>query len=72
MEAPMEKVAISPRFQVVIPRAVRARLNLRAGQQVQVFSYEDRIEIIPVRPARELRGFLQGRVTDLEREGDRS
>jgi AbrB family looped-hinge helix DNA binding protein len=43
MEKPMEKVTISPKFQVVIPRSVRERLNLKPGQQVQVIPYENRI-----------------------------
>ena len=67
----METVAISPKFQVVIPRSVRERLKLKPGQQVQVISHENRIEIIPVRSARELRGSLRGMSTDLKREEDR-
>lgn len=67
----MEKVTISPKFQVVIPRSVRERLHLRPGQQVQVIPYENRIEFIPLRPARELRGSLRGMSTDLAREDDR-
>ena len=67
----MEKVTISPKFQVVIPRSVRERLNLRPGQQVQVIPYEDRIEFIPVRPARVLRGSLRGMPTELPRDPDR-
>ena len=67
----MEKVTISPKFQVVIPRSIRERLKLRPGQQVQVIPYEDRIEFIPLRPARELRGSLRGMPTDLRRDRDR-
>ena len=67
----MEKVTISPKFQVVIPRSIRERLKLRPGQQVQVVPYDDRIEFIPLRPARELRGSLRGMSTDLIREEDR-
>lgn len=67
----MEKVTISPKFQVVIPRSIRERLKLQPGQQVQVIPYEDRIEFIPLRPARELRGSLRGMPTDLTREPDR-
>jgi AbrB family looped-hinge helix DNA binding protein len=67
----VEKVTISPKYQVVIPRSVRERLHLHPGQQVQVIPYENRIEFIPLRPARELRGSLRGMRTDLEREEDR-
>jgi AbrB family looped-hinge helix DNA binding protein len=67
----VERVTISPKFQVVIPRSVRERLDLKPGQQVQVFPYENRIEFIPLRPARELRGSLRGMSTDLLREEDR-
>jgi AbrB family looped-hinge helix DNA binding protein len=67
----VETVTISPKFQVVIPRSVRERLNLKPGQQVQVIPYENRIEFIPLRPARELRGALHGMPTDLVRDEDR-
>ena len=67
----MEKVVISPKYQVVIPRRVCERLGLKPGQQVQVIPYENRIELIPLRPARELRGFLRGMNADFEREPDR-
>jgi AbrB family looped-hinge helix DNA binding protein len=68
----VERVTISPKFQVVIPRSVRERLKLRPGQQVQVIPHEDRVELIPVRPARELRGSLRGMSTDLDRDADRT
>lgn len=66
----MEKVTVSPKFQVVIPRAVRRRLDIRPGQQVQVIAYEDRIELIPLKAPRELRGFLPG-PNSFTREPDR-
>jgi len=68
----METVTISPKFQVVIPRAIRTRLKLRAGQKVQAIVYEDRIELVPVRPARQLRGFLKGIDTRVPREEGRA
>jgi AbrB family looped-hinge helix DNA binding protein len=67
----MEIVTISPKYQVVIPKAIRARLKLRAGQKVQAIAYQDRIELVPVRPARQLRGFLRGIDTTVPRERDR-
>lgn len=67
----MEVVTISPKFQVVIPRAVRQHLKLAPGQRMQALVYDDRIELIPLRPARELRGFLKGIETTLDRDADR-
>ena len=55
----METVTVSPKYQVVIPRAVRERMNIRAGVRLQVISFDDRIELIPVHPMRSMRGFLK-------------
>ncbi|MHB8764085.1 MAG: AbrB/MazE/SpoVT family DNA-binding domain-containing protein [Deferrisomatales bacterium] len=67
----MELVTISPKYQVVIPKIIREHLGLVPGQKVQALAYGDRIELIPVRPAAELRGFLRGIDTTVEREEDR-
>lgn len=68
----MDIVTISPKFQVVIPKAIRARLKLRAGQKVHAMVFDDRIELVPVRPARELKGFLRGIDTTVPRDADRT
>ena len=62
---------ISPKYQVVIPKAVREALELKPGQMVQVFAHGDRIEMIPARPIPEMRGFLASIDTTVERESDR-
>ncbi|MBF8281658.1 MAG: AbrB family transcriptional regulator [Anaerolineales bacterium] len=67
----MDTVHISPRFQVVIPRAIRESLGLRAGQKMQVILYDNRIELIPVKPMKKMRGFLKGIDTRVTREPDR-
>lgn len=67
----MATVTISPKYQVVIPRDVRERLDLRPGQLVEVIEYDGRIEFVPVRSARELRGFLRGIDTTVPRDEDR-
>ncbi len=67
----MESVTISPKYQVVIPKRVREVLNLMPGQQIQMFAFEDRIEMIPVRKISEMKGFLKGIDTTVERETDR-
>jgi AbrB family looped-hinge helix DNA binding protein len=70
-QATVDTVTISPKFQVVIPRALRERLGLRPGQKVQAIAYENRIELIPVRSLRSMRGFLAGLDTRVGRERDR-
>lgn len=64
----METVTISPKYQVVIPKSVRRQLRLVPGQKVQVIAYGDRIEFIPLKSARELRGMLRGLDTSFERD----
>jgi AbrB family looped-hinge helix DNA binding protein len=71
MEAFMAAVTVSPKFQVVIPKEVREKLGLSPGQRVQVVVYGDRIELIPVKPVKRMRGFLKGIDTRVPREGDR-
>ena len=67
----METVTLSPKFQVVIPQAVREALGLRGGEKLRVISYADRVEFVPVRPMKQMRGFLRGMDTTLVREPDR-
>ena len=45
----MQTVTVSPKYQVVIPKAVRESLQLRPGQKMQVIEYDGRIEFIPER-----------------------
>ena len=67
----METVIVSPKFQVVIPKEIREALKLTPGQKVQALLYENRIELIPVRPVKQMRGFLKGIDTTIIRDGDR-
>jgi AbrB family looped-hinge helix DNA binding protein len=64
-------VTISPKYQVVIPKDIREKLGLSPGQKVQAIVYDDRIELIPVRPIKKMRGFLKGINTRVDREADR-
>lgn len=67
----METVAVSPKYQVVIPRAVRESLGVKPGQKMQVIAHDHRIELVPVRPPKKMRGFLKGIDTSIPREEDR-
>ena len=67
----MNTLTISPKYQLVIPKAIRELLGLKPGQKVQAIAYNNRIELIPVRPIRRMRGFVRGLDTTVEREDDR-
>lgn len=67
----MSVVTVSPKYQVVIPREIREALGLEPGQKVQALRYLNRVEFIPVRPMRSLRGFLKGINTAVPRDRDR-
>lgn len=67
----METVTISPKFQVVIPKPVREALSLKAGEKAYVLEYDNRIEFIPKRRLKDMRGFLKGIDTKVARERDR-
>jgi len=68
----METVKVSPQFHVVFPREIRQSLGIRPGQQLQVLVYYGRAELIPLREMKEMRGFLRGIETTIERDQDRS
>ena len=67
----MISVSVSPKFQIVIPKAIREALDIQPGQKVQVIQYQNRIELIPIIPIKRARGFLKGIDTSVDREGDR-
>lgn len=67
----MLSVTVSPKFQIVIPQAVREQLHIEAGRKLQVLVYDKRIELLPLESPQQLRGFLRGIDTTVEREGDR-
>ena len=64
----MDAVTVSPKYQIVIPRSVRERMHIHPGDRLQVISFDDRIELIPVRPMRSMRGFLKGLDPRFERD----
>ncbi len=67
----MTAVTVSPKFQVVIPKDVRESMGIFPGQKIQVFPYQNRIELIPIKPMKKLKGFLKGIDSDVERDKDR-
>ncbi|MEO5629706.1 MAG: AbrB/MazE/SpoVT family DNA-binding domain-containing protein [Thermomonas sp.] len=68
----MTAVTVSPKFQVVIPKDVREAMDLLPGAKLQVVQFEDRIEMIPLRSSKSLRGTLRGIDTSVPRDRDRT
>ena len=68
----MDTAIISPEFHVAIPPAIQEALDLQPGQRVQVILHQSRIELIPVRSIRDMRGFLKGIDTTVVREPNRA
>lgn len=67
----MTAVTVSPKYQIVIPREIRESMGIVSGQKIQIMSYQGRIELIPLKPMKEMKGFLKGIDTSVAREDDR-
>ena len=63
----MQTVTVSPKYQVVIPRDIREKLDIIPGQKIQAILYYNRIEMIPIQPIKKMRGFLKGIDTQIDR-----
>ena len=64
----MDTVTISSKYQMVIPRSIREKWNVKPGQKVRLIVYGNRLEVVPVRNIQEARGFLKGMSSDIDRE----
>jgi AbrB family looped-hinge helix DNA binding protein len=64
----MDTVTISSKYQMIIPRAIREKWNIKPGQKVRLIVYGDRLEVVKVRDIKEARGFLKGMSSEIERE----
>jgi len=56
----METVKVSPKFQVVIPKRVREELQLKPGQELNVYILDGTIQFSKPRSIRELKGIAKG------------
>jgi len=64
----MAKTTVSSKYQVVIPKDVRSRTDVRPGQVFQVISKGEVISLVPDRPISAMRGFVRGIKTSGFRE----
>lgn len=64
----MDTVTLSSKYQIVIPRTIREKWQVKPGQKVRLIIYGRRLEIVPVRDIKEARGFLKGMSSEIERD----
>jgi len=67
----MRAVTVSPTFQVVIPKNIRDSMGIVSGQKMRMLAYRNRIEMIPIKPMKKMKGFLKGIDTEVQRDDDR-
>ena len=67
----MPIVKVSPKFQVVIPKEIRENSGIKVGSKMDIFVYDGRIELIPIKPIKSLKGSLPGIDTSIQRDSDR-
>jgi AbrB family looped-hinge helix DNA binding protein len=58
----MDTVKVSPKFQVVIPKKVREALELKPGEELQIYILDRSIRLHRPRSIKELRGIAKGMV----------
>jgi AbrB family looped-hinge helix DNA binding protein len=61
-------VTISPKFQIVIPKAMRESLKLKKGMKIELISYNGNIVLVPIKSIQEMMGKFKGMDTNNIRE----
>ena len=64
----MNAVTLSPKYQMVVPKAVREKMDIHPGDKFEVISFDGRLEFVRIKPIKEIKGFLKGLDMDFQRE----
>ncbi|MEK6973605.1 MAG: AbrB/MazE/SpoVT family DNA-binding domain-containing protein [archaeon] len=56
----METVTVSPKFQILIPKSVRAELDIRSGEKMAMIEKNGILYVIPNKKMKESRGMISG------------
>ena len=67
----MNTVTLSNEYQIIIPKEISKSIGLEPGSSFEVLSYNNRIELIPISPIKEVKGEFKGIDTNIERDDDR-
>jgi len=66
------EVTLSPKYQLVVPKKLREKLNLKKGQKFNVIVKNGVIIYIPEIPLKEMKGILKDiSIEGIREEGDR-
>jgi len=64
-------VTVSPKYQVVIPLAVRESAGIKPGEKMMVVNLGGVIRLLPIKPPSDYRGIARGMDTSIPVEPDR-
>ena len=64
----MNTVTLSKEYQVNFPKEVFEPIGCKAGTSFEVITYDNMVQLVPIRPMSSLRGMLKGIDTTIERE----
>ena len=64
----MEAVTVSSKYQVVIPKAVREKFNIKPGQKLAFIPFKGTLRVVVIPPIETARGMLKGLDTENIRE----
>ena len=67
----MNTVTLSGNYQLDFPKNISETYGLEIGDTFEFISYNNRIELIPLRPIKKLKGIFQGIDTNILRGNDR-
>lgn len=57
----MTYTSVSTKYQVVIPKEVRRKMDLKPGQRLVVYEKGGIVHLVPEIPMKKLRGMFRGR-----------
>ena len=69
--AAMSTVTVSPKYQIVIPREIREKLEIKPGDKIHMMVEGQQIHLVRVPTVEEMKGFAKGMDTHIEKEKDR-
>jgi bifunctional DNA-binding transcriptional regulator/antitoxin component of YhaV-PrlF toxin-antitoxin module len=67
----MNTVTLTSEYQMNFPKEIFEPIGCEVGTSFEVITYNNRIELVPIKPMSKLFGMLKGIDTNIEREEDR-